>query len=455
MTTTAIYIINILLFIIPCFLLLALIFWDRQKISYVKVAIGISVYLPICFLGTVLYYMWGASTILQSLLSLTTAVIGVALFSFLMRYSIWQSIFLIILVKCYTESVNLLTYYVYFLFTRSIPEATQEPLFILAFFLTLLTFPLMYRFCSRLLKPALDCSFSLTTWRVLWVIPLLNNVIYTLIITPSAPIYTTAADSAFYFLPPLWIILTFTTFFLLARTIMSITQNLTLQQKLQLSEIQVTAQQKQNELLKSSIEETGRIRHDIRHHFLALRNLVNNQDITGLEKYFEELSASYPDRPSIIYCDNSTVNAFLCYFRDLAAHAGADMTLSIGVPETFPIPEADLCIILGNLLENAVEACKRMKSEQRFIRLKMTMSSPLTMIIIIENSYEGDIHIAPDGNYLSSKTTGRRGIGISSVLNITEKYNGIPRFEHRNNTFKVSLLLNGQKNKADKSASAP
>ena len=246
MTAITIYIINILLFIIPCFLLLALIFWDRQKISYVKVAVGIFSYLPICFLGTVLYYMWSASTILQSLLSLTTAVIGVSLFSFLMRYSIWQSIFIIILVKCYTENVNLLTYYVYFLVTRSIPKASQEPLFILAFFLTLLTFPLMYRFCSRLLKPALDCSLSLTTWRVLWVIPLLNNIIYTLIITPSAPIYTTAADSAFHFLPPLWIMLTFTTLFLLVRTIMAITQNLTLQQKLQISEIQITAQQKQD-----------------------------------------------------------------------------------------------------------------------------------------------------------------------------------------------------------------
>lgn len=445
MTAITIYIINILLFIIPCFLLLALIFWDRQKISYVKVAVGIFSYLPICFLGTVLYYMWSASTILQSLLSLTTAVIGVSLFSFLMRYSIWQSIFIIILVKCYTENVNLLTYYVYFLVTRSIPKASQEPLFILAFFLTLLTFPLMYRFCSRLLKPALDCSLSLTTWRVLWVIPLLNNIIYTLIITPSAPIYTTAADSAFHFLPPLWIMLTFTTLFLLVRTIMAITQNLTLQQKLQISEIQITAQQKQNELLKASIEETRRVRHDIRHHFLALKNLVKNQDITGLEKYFEELHASYPDRPSIIYCDNSTVNAFLCYFRDLAAQADTDMTLSIDIPEAFPILEADLCIILGNLLENAVEACKRMESGQRAIRLKMSMPSSQTMVIIIENSYEGKIRVSPDGNFLSSKGTGRRGIGISSVLNITEKYNGIPRFEYRNNTFKVSLLLNASR----------
>lgn len=440
--TTSIYIIQILLFTSPHFLLLILIFWDRQNVFYIKAALGILTYLPVCFLGTFLYYMWGGSTLLQSLLALATISIGGVLFSFLMRYSIWQSIFIVIIVKCYTDNVRLLSYYVLFLLTGSMPDASQGSLAALSFLLTLLTFPLMYLFCDKFLKSALDQSFSLPTWRSLWVIPLLNNVIYTLIITPDAPFYTTEAGLVFYYLPPIWVIFTFATFFLLAKIIMALTHNLILQQALQLSEIQVTAQQKQNELLETRIEETGRMRHDIRHHLLVLENFISNHDMDGIEKYFEEFRSFYPDTPPNMYCDDSTINAFLSYFHNLAEQAGVAITLSVALSDTLPLPRTDLCIILGNLLENAVEACRRMKSENRFINLKLSMPSAQTMVIIIENSYEGEVRFAPDGSFLSSKTTGRRGIGISSVLNITEKYNGIPRFEHRDHVFRVSLLLN-------------
>ena len=288
---------------------------------------------------------------------------------------------------------------------------------------------------------------SLPTWQLLWIIPLLNSIIFALIITPETLIKTSVNPSVLYFLPPVWITLTFTTIFLLPRVIIAATQNIDLQRTLQLSEIQVRSQQKQNELLQLHIEETRRLRHDIRHHFRMLESLTRSQDMDGIKKYLSETLSSLPEQAPAIHCSNSAVNAFLCYFKELAVQQDIDMSLSISVPEKLPFPDTDLCIILGNLLENAVEACQNMKSDKRYIHVKMLTPSPQTMVIIIENSYEGSIRLAADGSFLSSKEAGRHGIGISSVLSITEKYNGIPRFEYgRNNIFKVSLLLNGTKN---------
>lgn len=100
----------------------------------------------------------------------------------------------------------------------------------------------------------------------------------------------------------------------------------------------------------------------------------------------------------------------------------------------------DLCAVISNLLENASEACARMKSADRFINIKISSTTNSLLVIIIENSYEGNIQRLGNA-FISSKKKGRRGIGISSVLNITEQYNGISRFEYQDQVFKASVLL--------------
>lgn len=100
----------------------------------------------------------------------------------------------------------------------------------------------------------------------------------------------------------------------------------------------------------------------------------------------------------------------------------------------------DLCAVISNLLENAVEACTRMNSQDRFINVKISATTNFLLTIIIENNYEGEI--LRSGNvFISSKKKGRKGIGISSVLNIIEQYNGISKFEYQNQLFKAAILL--------------
>ena len=64
------------------------------------------------------------------------------------------------------------------------------------------------------------------------------------------------------------------------------------------------------------------------------------------------------------------------------------------------------------------------------------------LIIMVENSYEGTVR-REDGRFLSSKAEMRKGIGITSVLDVCKKYNGIPKIEYNGSLFKVSILLNG------------
>ena len=105
-----------------------------------------------------------------------------------------------------------------------------------------------------------------------------------------------------------------------------------------------------------------------------------------------------------------------------------------------------MCVILGNLLENAVEACARMHSPEKFIRLSFSMTSSTILVLVIENSFEGTIHRSGN-SFLSTKAARRKGIGISSVIQLTESYNGVHKFEYQDQVFKVSILLNAKTEK--------
>ena len=114
--------IHALLFIAPLFLLLILVFWDRQRIPLSKIILGISCFLPVSIIGTFFYRLWENSTVLQSMLSLLSILIGIVIFSSLMNYTFSQSVFIIIVSKCYIDNTRLLSHYIYFLFTGTMPE---------------------------------------------------------------------------------------------------------------------------------------------------------------------------------------------------------------------------------------------------------------------------------------------------------------------------------------------
>ena len=219
-----------------------------------------------------------------------------------------------------------------------------------------------------------------------------------------------------------------------------ISENASLSEKLHISEILSDSQYKQSEILQQQIEQTSRQRHDMRHHFLVMDNYIKTENIQKLNEYIKEYRSSL--LPSAdIFCDNLALNSLIGYHNELARNTGAAFNASISLPKEKILPDTDLCAIVSNLLENAVEACIRMNSQDKFIHLKILSTTKFLLTIIVENSYEGEI-LRSGNTFISSKKKGRKGIGISSVLNIIEKYDGISKFEYQDQLFKVSILLN-------------
>ncbi len=437
------YIISTLFYILPCFLLIILTFRDLLKLHHIPIIIFcVLTFSVVTFLSSSIYLRLNSS-LLRTLVSLPVMLFGICLFCTLALYNFWQGIFIIALVKYYAENVYFLSLYLHFTITKIFPHLSGIKVIYTTIPLTLITFPLACVFSRRLLRPALDYTISLNIWRTMWMIPFCATIIQDLTVTPNIAGPYFSPGNAFFFVPPLWTFLTFTTYTIILRMIISLSKNAHLQETLHLSEIKIAAQQRQLETLQLYVEQGRRSRHDTRHHILAIRGFLEKQDQKGLNEYLNELSEHFPALPAN-YCEHPAINALLCYYRELTEKERIKASFSVSLDSQIPFSDADICVILGNFLENAVEACQRMKASEKYIRLKISIPSRLTLVIITENSYEGKIQRAQDGTFLSSKGKNRKGIGIDSIKHVIEKYNGISRFDYQEPVFKTFLLLNAK-----------
>ncbi len=438
---TVAHIINTFCFIFPCIALLILTFRNCLRTPvFLHLTGAILSYLLITFYGSNAYTSCTSSPLKYFAISLSAIVLGAVIFDMVTGYRLGHGIFIVAIAKCYAEHVTLLSMYFFFLSKDRLPFLNTFDSFVIRIVLTVITFPLIYHLFRKFLRPALDYTVSFSIWNQVWIIPICNNLLYNLLFSQNISSPDSMPDKFFYFTPPLWVILTFATYVLIMRMVIVISENANLSEKLHISETISDSQYKQSEILQRQIEQTSRQRHDMRHHLLVIDNYLKTGKIQELNEYIKEYRSSL--LPSAdMFCDNLALNSLIGYYNELSKETGTAFSVSISLPKETILPDMDLCAIVSNLLENAVEACGRMKSQDKFVHVKISATTKFLLTIMIENSYEGEI--LRSGNvFISSKKKGRKGIGISSVLNIIEQYNGVSKFEYQDQIFKVSILLN-------------
>lgn len=201
---------------------------------------------------------------------------------------------------------------------------------------------------------------------------------------------------------------------------------------------QLSMQQEHYRQLNARIEETRRLRHDMRHHIRILNTLYQEGNTEQVGEYLRKLTPSMAFKEPVTHTDNYALDAVLCHYEAAAARVGIETEISAGVPERAVLPGDELCVIVGNLMENALEACERQEEGKRFIHLKCIQDSQ-RLAILLDNSYNGQISYK-GGYFRSSKRTGM-GIGVESVKAIVKKYGGLAEFEPGDRIFKVSVVI--------------
>ena len=159
----------------------------------------------------------------------------------------------------------------------------------------------------------------------------------------------------------------------------------------------------------------------------------------GLQMTLALLSESIPVYNPEKYCDNVVVGAALGFYIQTAREEGVKIRVRVQVPATNrDISDASLCVIFGNLLENAIEACRLVKGE-RFIKLSARVNGEM-LFITMDNCSPGGSVQKSGGLFASGKGAGR-GLGLSSVCSIAERHGGSARFRDENGVFQSEVCV--------------
>ena len=139
---------------------------------------------------------------------------------------------------------------------------------------------------------------------------------------------------------------------------------------------------------------------------------------------------------------NNMVNILINNAQQRASDENIPFKVNIMVPSKLPIDNTDLCIILGNLLDNALEGNMRItdRNIERFIQTDIRIQKAF-LFIRISNAFDGKYKIN-EKHYVSIKTdTKYHGIGLSNVNAVLEKYQGDMKISQKEQTFIVTIMI--------------
>lgn len=300
----------------------------------------------------------------------------------------------------------------------------------------LITCPFLLRFFYHTVADALKIEDK-TMWKYLWKIPLFSAA-FGLLYCFNGDVY---AYATWPFMVSRYLMLFGACYVsYVALKVLEISRSRTqLEETLKYANLNLLTQKKQFDTLAAHMDETRRARHDLRQHLAVTQSYIDHDDKKGLAEYIDIYQNRLPADTLEYFCANSVVNAIISYYAVQAQNAGIAFAAKVTYPKDYFVSDTDITVLLGNLLENAVEACKRDSADAKFIKLRVKQREQSMLLVMVDNSCVSTIAFE-NGTPLSSKRSGV-GIGVASIREIAARYDGIARFEQRDGIFYSSVRL--------------
>jgi hypothetical protein len=293
------------------------------------------------------------------------------------------------------------------------------------------TFPAVVLFSAKILRKIIDIEGS-SAWVVIWVLP-------GIIVLEGLAVYNFGWLLKLGTPVLLLLLFIFVGTFVLSLSIVPRFLTQTAEQSKLTLEVERTATQMKIEReqylrITDNVEFTRRARHDLRHHLAVIEAFAAEPE--KIRGYIKELNDSMGSLVELHYCENQAVNAVIAHY--LSNVKNAEIKTNIVIPEDVgQIATSDLCVLVGNIVENAAAAVSA--GSNHFINIVSEIRSGF-LSFSAENSYTGQLKTDRDGGFISAKT-GRAGVGLSSVRTICERYGGFVETKVHDNVFRVSCIL--------------
>ena len=180
-------------------------------------------------------------------------------------------------------------------------------------------------------------------------------------------------------------------------------------------------------------------RHDYRNHISTMKALLKSGEIAELTRYLDMLDTDLKTVDAAVKTGNPMADAILNSKLSLAAEKNVPVKTSVQIPVRLSISELDLCVILGNLLDNAIEASLALPEEQRMVRVYMDTKES-RLYISVTNLCAGKKQKKLGNRYESTKGDGH-GFGLVRIDSIVERYGGYLSRNSEDGAFTTEILL--------------
>lgn len=202
----------------------------------------------------------------------------------------------------------------------------------------------------------------------------------------------------------------------------------------------------QHELIETHYREVDNMyrqirgwRHDYRNHIQTMKAYAATEDWQAIKRYLELLDEDLSTVDTVIKTGNPMTDAILNSKISLAKSKDIQVVADAHIPVKLNSSEIDLCCIIGNLFDNAIEASLKLPKEQRLIRVYMDMKN--TQLYISFTNFTADKKMKKDGNLFRSTKGEGHGFGLVRIDTIIERLEGYISRNSEDGAFTTEILL--------------
>lgn len=194
----------------------------------------------------------------------------------------------------------------------------------------------------------------------------------------------------------------------------------------------------QLEIMEQSQKNIKSLNHDMKNHLMLISSYIDSKEYNKAQQYIGDINNYMTVSGQHIHTGNQEIDAIMNYMITKAENKGCKVETQIQIPNIGFMEKLDLNILLGNLLDNAIEALE--KVEERYLHISMKYKQGV-FVVRIQNSYDGTLYKQGEKYITRKQDTENHGIGLENVNEIIMKYNGKQVVEMTDSQFVITIML--------------
>lgn len=184
-----------------------------------------------------------------------------------------------------------------------------------------------------------------------------------------------------------------------------------------------------------------KLRHDLKNHFIVLKGMLDLGEEEQAKIYLDDFIQNEFGNKQEVQSGNTAIDSILNYKMLEAEQHSVILDLDVQIPEQLAVSSQAMSVILGNAIDNAIEAAE--ETEERRVSV-IVLYTKGRLLIQISNPYSGELHLGTSGEYLTKKAEKENhGFGLKSIKDVVEKSGGVMNIEAKEGRFILTILLYG------------